>query len=59
MIPARFFSIRVKKSYSASRIKSVVEIRTRDRKFLAFGVERSNHYTIETRYLKRWYATCE
>ena len=62
MIPVRFFSIRVKWSYTviASRIKSAGGIRTRDRKFQAFnGVERSNHYTIETRHIKRWYATCE
>ena len=23
------------------------------------AVERSNHYTIETRYSKRWYTLCE
>ena len=61
MIPVRFFSIRVKYSYTviASRIKSAGAIRTRDRKFQEFGAERSYRYTIETRHLKRWYATCE
>ena len=53
MIPARFLIV------IASRIKSAGGIRTRDRKFQAFGVERPNHYAIETRHLKRWYATCE
>ena len=43
----------------ASHVKSTGEIRTQDRKFMAFGVEHSNHYSIETRHLKRWYATCE
>ena len=43
----------------ASRIKSAGGIRTRDRKYQAFGFECSNHYTNETRRLKRWYATWE
>ena len=61
MIRARFFSIRVKQSFTVidSRVKSAGRIRTRDRKFKAIGVERSNHYTIGTRHLKRWYATRE
>ena len=57
-----FFSIRVKLELNtaiASRVKSAGGIRTRDRKFQAIGVDRSNHYSIETRHSKRWYATCE
>ena len=40
----------------ASCVKGACGIRTRDRKF---QVERSNHYTIETRHLNCWYATWE
>ena len=54
MIIVRFFPNRVKYSYTviASRIKSAGGIRTRESKFLVIRVERSNHYTIETRHLK-------
>ena len=62
MIPARFSQLELNRELNTvivSRVKSAGGIRTRHRKFQAIEVERSNHYSIETRHLKRWYATCE
>ena len=62
MIPVRFSQLDLNRELNtvvASRVKSTGGIRIRDRKFQEFGVERSNYYSIETRHLKRWYATCE
>ena len=64
MIPVRFSQLELNRERElntamASRVKSTGGIRIRDRKFQEFGVERSNNYSIETRHLKRWYATCE
>ena len=52
MIPARFSQIELNTAI-ASRVKSAGGIRTRDRKFPAFGVDHSNHYSIETRHSKQ------
>ena len=62
MIPVRFSQLELNRELNtavASRVKSTGGIRIRDRMFQEFGVVRSNHYSIETRHLKRWYATCE
>ena len=62
MIPVRFSQLELNRELNAviaSRVKNTNGIRTRDRKFQAFEIERSNHYSIETRHLTRWYTTCE
>ena len=63
MIPVRFSQLELNRELNtvvaSHDVKSTGGIRIRDSKFQEFGVERSNHYSIETRHLKRWYATCE
>ena len=62
MIPACFSQIELNRELNTvmvPRVKSAGGIRTRDRKFQAFEVERSNHYSIDTRHLKYWHAPGE
>ena len=61
MIPVHFSQLQLNRGLNtviSPRIKSTGEIRTRDRKFQAFGVEHSNHYSIETKRVDMQHVNC-